>query len=352
MISVIMEVRMKRIQILACVGLCCFLTACAENANEERETDGYVQITGEQGADEKEDEPDTSKGAEISDQSGGLEESGVSEEAELPDEPAVSESSEKTNVPEPVDEEELLFEMTEPTEILLENPSQEYYLTEPIASGRDTSLTLELLTEEANQITDTEKWFQENELTPVDSFHMEDDTYRYEIVGNDYASGYLLSIYRKEDGMFLKCLDFSNYRYADNIKPGDEEFVEQRVWWAQSAGDVLYAAISHNTYTESCPHTGYLVAIDLNDDHVIWKSAPCMTNGRTFEIIDDTIVCGYGFTSEPDYLNLVSCLDGSLLEQIPVKTAAEYIIRKDDVLYVRTYDTNYAFQLWRAIGCP
>ena len=72
-----------------------------------------------------------------------------------------------------------------------------------------------------------------------------------------------------------------------------------------------------------------------------------MTNGKTFEIIDDTIVCGYGFTAEPDYLNLVSRLDGSLLQQIPVKSMVDYIYRKDDTLYVRTYDTNYTFQIFR-----
>lgn len=249
-------------------------------------------------------------------------------------------------------EEELPAENLEPTEILVENPSQEYYLTEAIASEDNMSLSLEVLTEETNAITDTEEWFAQNELPAFDSFHMEDEAYWYEIIGDDYASGYLLSIYEKtERGPFLKCLDFSDYRYTDNIKEGDYDFVEQRVWWAQSVDDVLYVAVAHNTYTESCPHTGYLVAIDLNDNRVIWKSAPCMTNGRTFEIIDNTIVCGYGFTDEPDYLNLVNRLDGSLIEQIPIKSMADYIIRKDDILYVRTYNTNYTFQLWRAVEC-
>lgn len=320
----------KRMQMLLCAGLCCLLTACAEKESEGKETEGHIQVTGEQNEDKA---------------------GGSSEETKEQDANETGGNFEEMAEPEPVDEEEILFEATEPTEILLENPSQEYYLTEALASEEDWSLSLELLTEEANEITDTEDWFRKNELPAFDSFHMEDDTYRYEIMGDNYASGYLVSIYRKENGMFLKCLDFSNYRYTDNIKPGDEEFVEQRVWWLQSVGDVLYAAVSHNTYTESCPHTGYLVAIDLNDNHVIWKSAPCMTNGRMFEIIDNTIVCGYGFTSEPDYLNLVSRLDGSLLQQIPVKSMADYIIRKDDVLYVRTYHTNYTFHLLRAVGC-
>lgn len=305
---------MKRGKTLICLGICCFLMACAGKAEEEKGEEaeaatGSVRITGEQ------------------------------------------ETENNMEEPEPAGEEEILTDALEPTEILVENPSQEYYLTEAIASADELYLSLEMLTEEANEITDTEEWFRQNELPAFDSFHMEDDTYRYEIVGDDYASGYLLKIYEKESGTFLKCLDFSDYRYTDNIKEGDRDFVEQRVWWAQSVDDVLYVAVAHNTYTESCPHTGYMVAIDLNDESVIWKSAPCMTNGRNFEIIDNTIVCSYGFTAEPDHLNLINRLDGSLIEQIPIKSMADYIIRKDDILYVRTYHTNYTFQIWRAVGC-
>lgn len=333
---------MKRIRVLLCLGLCVFLTACGEKNGEEKERDGSVQVTGTENTDaseEQEDEPEEAVNKEEAvnqeAESGGSMKDAVTEE-ETPQEPEWN-------------EEESFIEALEPTEILVENPSQEYYLTEAIALSEDRSLSLELLTEEANEITDTEEWFIQNDLPAFNSFSMEDDTYRYEILGDNYASGYLLSIYRKEDGLFLKRLDFSDYRYTDNIKEGDMDFVEQRVWWAQSVDDVLYVAVAHNTYTESCPHTGYMVAIDLNDEHVIWKSQPCMTNGRTFEMIDDTIVCGYGFTAEPDNLNLVSRLDGSLLEQIPVKSMADYIIRKDDILYVRTYNTNYMFRIHREI---
>ena len=333
---------MKRMRVFICLGICCLLTACAGKAEKNEEegggaeggtTYGSVQIVGEQ---ETADSLGESENI--------AEDIPVESEQGAEGEPEMSETT--------AGEEELPAENLEPTEILVENPSQEYYLTEAIASEDNMSLSLEVLTEETNAITDTEEWFAQNELPAFDSFHMEDEAYWYEIIGDDYASGYLLSIYEKtERGPFLKCLDFSDYRYTDNIKEGDYDFVEQRVWWAQSVDDVLYVAVAHNTYTESCPHTGYLVAIDLNDNRVIWKSAPCMTNGRTFEIIDNTIVCGYGFTDEPDYLNLVNRLDGSLIEQIPIKSMADYIIRKDDILYVRTYNTNYTFQLWRAVEC-
>ena len=47
----------KRMQMLLCAGLCCLMTACAgkeraEEKNTEKETDGYVQVTGEQSEEE------------------------------------------------------------------------------------------------------------------------------------------------------------------------------------------------------------------------------------------------------------------------------------------------------------
>ncbi|MBD5458946.1 MAG: hypothetical protein HDR27_10305, partial [Lachnospiraceae bacterium] len=164
---------MKRIRVLICLGVCCFLTACEGKAEERKEegdaVTGSVQVTGEQELENNVDEADST--------------------AEL-----------ETEEPEMVTEEEFLSETLEPTEILMENPSQEYYLTEAISSEDDMDLSLEKLTEETNEIIDTEEWFQQNELPAFDSFHMEDDTYRYEIVGDNYASGYLLSIYEKESG--------------------------------------------------------------------------------------------------------------------------------------------------------
>ena len=57
------------------------------------------------------------------------------------------------------------------------------------------------------------------------------------------------------------------------------------------------------------------------------------------------IICGYGFTNEPDYLYLINKNTGDLLQQIKLNTAPEYIIRKQDQLYVRTYDTDYIFEI-------
>ena len=246
----------------------------------------------------------------------------------------------------------LYEQKTESTDFIVENPSEDYYCIDGVASSDDdNSFILDILTEEKNNITDTEKWFEDNGLEPIENNVIEDEQYRYWLEGNDGSSRYLLSIYDKTSGNYIKTLDFSEYRYASEYKEEDYDFIEQRIWWVQSVGDILYVSISHNTYTKSCPNHGYIVAIDLNDSSVIWKTKPGITNSRNFEIIDNTIVCGYGFTDEPDYINLVDINDGTLIEQIDIKSKADYIICKDDILYVRTYNTNYTFQVCRLVVC-
>ena len=48
-----------------------------------------------------------------------------------------------------------------------------------------------------------------------------------------------------------------------------------------------------------------LADVDVNSNSVIWKTEPLTSNANTFEIIGDNIVCGYGFTAEPDYLYIL-----------------------------------------------
>lgn len=332
----------KHYTVLAGMSALCFLlTACAGTDNEAKDTAQKIEEAEIQEIPEPQEilEMQEAQDAQEAQNGQGIQDI-LSDNGE--------ENAEEVNTPEtsaPADAE------AAPTYYMIENPSQEYYLTNALTAEDEIYVSLEKLSEEANEITDTEAWFAANGLQQPYANSMEDEKYRYTLEGDNGFYTYILYVYDKASGDNLYCLDFSKYRYTDNIKAGDEEFVEQRIWWVQSVDNVLYVAIGHYTYTESCPHTGYLVAIDLNDMSVIWKSEPCVTNSQTFEIIDNTIVCGYGFTSEPDNLILVNRLDGSVIEKIPIKTMADYIIRKEDVLYVRTYNTNYTFQISWEISC-
>jgi glucose dehydrogenase len=90
---------------------------------------------------------------------------------------------------------------------------------------------------------------------------------------------------------------------------------------------------------------GYITAIDTDTNQVVWRSQPQVCNARNFLIVDGVIICGYGFTAEPDFIYILDKNSGKILQQIPVATAVDYLIKKDDKLYVRTYDTNYIFEI-------
>lgn len=228
--------------------------------------------------------------------------------------------------------------------ITVENPGWEYYFAGVQEASAAQPIILQKESEQKNQITDEEAWFAANGLTKP-GFPYEDDKYRYEVYGDNGFDVYHLVLFDAENGEKIFDLDFSAYRYADDFMPEDVDFISQRICWAKAEDDVLYVATAHNTYASSSPHTAYLTAIDLTDFHVIWKTEPLMSNASSFEIIGDAVICGYGFTSEKDYLNIVDKKNGKLMEQVPVASKADYIIRKDDMLYVRTYHTDYTFKI-------
>lgn len=221
------------------------------------------------------------------------------------------------------------------------NPSWDYYIAKDTES-KVKPITLNKLTEEANEIIDEDKWFLENNITEPTE---DGDAYICLVERADYSEGCLLNIFDKVTGTQLVTLDFSDYCFANDSIPENEAFVEQQIVWTKIEGNTLYLSVGHNTYAESSPHHAYIMAIDLTDMSVMWKTEPLTSNARDFELIGDIIFSGYGFTAEKDYLKQIDKSTGKVLEQIPLKSMAEYIIQKEDILYVRTYDTNYTFHL-------
>lgn len=250
--------------------------------------------------------------------------------------------------------------------VLLENPGVGFYLAREPETAKEHTLQLTQVYEKANAITDEEGWFAANQLEALfykmvgswigegdvpegipDTFEGYpltqagfDDSFLYCVYGEQYYSGYLLNLYIKETCAPVLSLDFSEYCWKES-SPSAYQWIR----WAKAEGNMLYVSLSHNTYSETAPDHAYLVAVDLTDMSVLWKTEPLVSNARNFEIIGNEIVCGYGFTAEDDFLYQIDRDTGRILEQIPLKTMADYIIRKDDQLFVRTYNTNYVFQI-------
>lgn len=228
--------------------------------------------------------------------------------------------------------------ITDPQFIRMENPSWEYYTAESVVSGTKP-FGIKLLEESTNDIIDSDAWFARNELQLTGNSNEEE--YGCYI---DY-DGLIVCI--TKGGEVITELEFTEYMYAPDMVEADRDFVDERVRDAKIRNGVLYVSVSHLTYAESAPSNAYIMAISLEDYSVIWKSAPLVCNAYNFEIVDDIIFSGYGFTAEPDYLFQIDRLTGCVLEQYKINSRADYIIFKDDKLYVRTYDTDYVFEVKR-----
>jgi hypothetical protein len=232
---------------------------------------------------------------------------------------------------------------------------------------------LTILSTKRNQITDEAEWFAANDLrlplyrvtsTSSDRF-MElppavPTSYKGNLLikairqpktitliyGKDYSSGRYLIAMEQESGKFRYGYDFINYAYAPDNAEKDRDFVFQAVEWAVEEGSTLYVSHSHPTYAKSSGGmNAYITAIDTRSSRVLWRSPSLVSNASNFEVIGNLIVSGYGFTSEPDYLYLLDKRTGDVKQQLAVKSKADYIIHKDNRLYVRMYDTDLVVNL-------
>ncbi len=104
--------------------------------------------------------------------------------------------------------------------------------------------------------------------------------------------------------------------------------------------DVLYVSLSHKTYKDSNPDTAFILAINPLNGDILWRSDNIVCNTNNFLIIKDTIVCGYGYTKEPDFIYTLDLYSGKVLNSIPIKSGPGYFIRQDNLIHVAAYDTN------------
>ncbi|MEQ2596856.1 hypothetical protein AAAU22_14415 [[Clostridium] symbiosum] len=256
-------------------------------------------------------------------------------------------AAESTEMPEPdISSQEKNILMAAPADlgairqIHMENPSWEYYCaTEPASLAAPLKLTK--LTQEANQITDTDDWFEKNNL----SLNVEDSgKYGLGIPSDEDGGKCRIQVVDGEKGEVFE-LDFSDFEYAGDFKQSEKEFVRQQIRYAQIKDHILYLSIGHLTYAESSPHNAYVAAVDLAEKKLLWKSQPLVSNAANFVIKGDVLLCGYGFTAEPDYIYQLDLGSGKVIDKTAVKSKADYLILKDNILYVRTYNTDYTFRI-------
>lgn len=302
-------------------------------------------------------------------------ESGVTEETAEPEQNTADAAAGNGNsTSDAVNEtsDDSVIELTDEPYLLPEPPSG-FYSSDKITDKEGQAIQLKFLSGEPNNIIDEDEWLIKNDLTlnanPVfgimeDSAANEpneidqevnglsitsmfqDESYTYCTYGANFAEGYILNIYDIQTNKKLYSLDFSNYRYSAEYVEADYDYIQQKVNWAAIKDNILYVSNSHNTYAKSSKGmNAYITAIDLNDMSIIWRTDALVSNSRNFQMIGDVIVCGYGFTDEDDFLYQIDTYNGKVLEKTPLKSAPSVIIEKDNILYVRTYNTDYKFEI-------
>lgn len=230
-------------------------------------------------------------------------------------------------------EEKVEQEETESAPVLIEveNFFSEAFFAE--AEKAAVPLSLELLSEKNNGISFTEDWLKENQLSlPLlegngeRSFY--DENYIYSISG-EYADTTCLEILDKESNHPLYSVSFA------------KGLGDLRGVWAKLEEEVLYINPFYNGYAQ--PSTNYVMAIDMKTGNVLWRSEDQTCNSRYFIVKEEVILCGYGFTDEPDYLYQLDKKTGQVVSQMKLAKMADCLIAQDGKLYVHTYNRDYVF---------
>ena len=240
---------------------------------------------------------------------------------------AVTEVSDETENMEIAEVEEAeLTETVEPKYITIDFTG----VTETHAEGAEAApLKWEILSEEDNGIDFADEWYaSENLSLPMigtDWNSFSDENYEYLWDGDD------LYIYENGTG---DCLYVLNY-------PTDKWYVNGNNAYLKDG--IFYGASVANGYAQ--PDTCFMFAYDLENEKLLWRSADQSYNSMNFVVEGDVLICGYGFTAEPDYLYQINRNTGEIIDRLSLKKMPDLIVEQDGKLYVHTYSYNYVISI-------
>ena len=257
-----------------------------------------------------------------------------------------------------------------PEAIVMAKPS---FFGQIAKEGDKSSCQLNLKSSSQNDITDDEAWLVNNDLETnmydvpnpymgkqgnvpedVPKYFQEymlvraiySDQHVFLVYGEDFSEGRYLLIMDRETREITRVFDFSSYEYSPDYVEQDEAYINQRIDWTAIDGNVLFVSHSHSTYAASSKGmNAYITAVDLMTNEVLWRTKPLVCNSTNFVLIDKGIVCGYGFTNEKDYIYVLNQHTGDVQQTLPVKSGPSWIIRKNEEVFVRTYNTDYVFKI-------
>ena len=190
-------------------------------------------------------------------------------------------------------------------------------------------LTLKIVSEEENGIDFANEWYESKQLSlPMvgkewNNFY--DDEYQY------IWSGDALYIYENISGNCLYVLEY----------PTDKWYINGNN--ACLLDDIFYGISVTNGYAQ--PDSCFMFAYDLKNNKLLWRSGDQTCNTMNFIVEKDVIICGYGFTSEKDYLYQLNLHTGEVIASLELKKQPDLLVPQDNMLYVHTYSYNYTIEM-------
>lgn len=243
-------------------------------------------------------------------------------------------------------------------------PAQQAALPEPVVlpaplleMGGPTSgsVGLTLLSAKPNQVTDEEQWWQRNDLRKPELYLKFPAGERGTIPEGApvaYRGQQLLtacqgsqrrffvygeSIY-KARYLLIEAADGHSIEFAFDAKTFGT------VDWAEVADGVLYLTNTPGNLSADQGAGARLYAIDLATNTIRWMTRKKVAHGQ-FILAGWSVICSYGFTGEPDFIHVLSRTTGEIEQTLKLKTAADWLIRKDDKLHVRCYDEDRVYRI-------
>ena len=215
--------------------------------------------------------------------------------------------------------------------------SETKYITIDLSTVKETHPTsdaaapfdLKIVSEEENGIDFANEWYNSKGLslpmtgTDWNSFY--DDNYQYLWSGED------LYIFENGTGNCLYVLTYPTDKWYIN---GNNACLKD---------GIFYGASVTNGYAQ--PDTCFMFAYDLENNKLLWRSADQTCNSMNFIVKDNVIICGYGFTSEDDYLYQLNLHTGEVLSRLKLKKQPDLLVYQDNTLYVHTYSYNYTIEI-------
>ena len=157
----------------------------------------------------------------------------------------------------------------------------------------------------------------------------------------------ILVLMDKDTYKIASVLDFLMYAYDhEETSPEEILFAHQALKWAEVEDGVLYVSNAHRTYAESSNGSnGYITAIDIQTNEIIWRSQPLVSNSENFLLLEEIIITGYGFTNEDDFIYILDRITGEVIASTRVPSSPDYFYHQDGMIYVNCYNTELTFSL-------